>query len=183
MNDDYSDLIARLHRIAKISYGATIEEGREVSKTQREAADTIERLCNDVAFERDLRASFALECKEARIEIAKKDDRIAALESQLAARESADLSIAERNAMARLNDCNSTPTPADRNIVIKLIERLCSQPAAAASEEKRTLTPHEVDVLLGDQMYIDSSQHYRNGTMTLTIKRKPRGASQKEQKE
>ena len=30
------------------------------------------------------------------------------------------------------------------------------------------------EVLLGDRMYIDSSQHYRNGTAVLTIKRKPR---------
>jgi hypothetical protein len=47
-------------------------------------------------------------------------------------------------------------------------------PAASASED---LTPHEVDIRLGSQMYIDSSQHYRNGTMTVTIKRKPRDAA------
>lgn len=39
-----------------------------------------------------------------------------------------------------------------------------------------TLNPYGFDVLLGARMYIDSSQHYRNGTAVLTIKRKPREA-------
>lgn len=34
--------------------------------------------------------------------------------------------------------------------------------------------PYDFSVKLGDRMYIDSSQQYRNGTVTLTIKRKPR---------
>jgi len=37
-----NDLIARLRRITKVSYGATIEEAREVSQTLREAAELIE---------------------------------------------------------------------------------------------------------------------------------------------
>ncbi|MFM0210401.1 hypothetical protein PQQ96_23650 [Paraburkholderia sediminicola] len=36
------------------------------------------------------------------------------------------------------------------------------------------LDPHGFDVTLGERMYIDSSQSYRNGTVTLTIKRNPR---------
>ena len=37
------DLISSLRRIAKVSYGATIEEARMVSKTQRDAAELIEQ--------------------------------------------------------------------------------------------------------------------------------------------
>ena len=36
------------------------------------------------------------------------------------------------------------------------------------------LGPYEFDVKLGEQMYIDSSMQYRNGTVNLTIKRQPR---------
>ncbi|MGP8437136.1 hypothetical protein ACT2FY_13165 [Paraburkholderia fungorum] len=38
------------------------------------------------------------------------------------------------------------------------------------------LDPYGFDVMLGERMYIDSSQHYRNGTVNLTIKRKAREA-------
>jgi hypothetical protein len=48
MSDTTTDLIARLRRIAKISYGATIDEAREVSQTLREAAYLIERVIGDL---------------------------------------------------------------------------------------------------------------------------------------
>ena len=38
-----AELAIALRRIAKVSYGATIEEARSVSKTQRDAADLIEQ--------------------------------------------------------------------------------------------------------------------------------------------
>jgi hypothetical protein len=47
-NTTTTDLIARLRRITKISYGATIEEAREVSQTLREAADLIARVIGDL---------------------------------------------------------------------------------------------------------------------------------------
>lgn len=47
-------------------------------------------------------------------------------------------------------------------------------PAAATAEPTVDLGALEFDVKLGERMYIDNSQHYRNGTVTLTIKRKPR---------
>ncbi|CAG4889587.1 hypothetical protein [Paraburkholderia gardini] len=50
------DLINALRRIAKISYGATIEEARSVGKTQREAADLIEQQAARIAvLEQELR--------------------------------------------------------------------------------------------------------------------------------
>jgi len=57
---------------------------------------------------------------------------------------------------------------------------LVSTLAAPASEIERPaadLGEHDFDVKLGERMYVDSSQHYRNGTVTLTIKRKPRESS------
>ena len=35
-----------------------------------------------------------------------------------------NLTTAERNVVARLNDCNTPITPGDRNLLLKLIERL-----------------------------------------------------------
>lgn len=44
-----NEVINALHRIAKISYGATIDEARDVSKTQREAADLLEQQAARIA--------------------------------------------------------------------------------------------------------------------------------------
>ncbi|APR39986.1 hypothetical protein [Paraburkholderia sp. SOS3] len=46
------------------------------------------------------------------------------------------------------------------------------------SDESAQLGPLDFEILLGEQMYIDSSMQYRNGTVCLTIKRKPRGAGE-----
>lgn len=56
-----------------------------------------------------------------------------------------------------------------------LIDSLREQLAARATPADHSeLGPYEFDVKLGEQMYVDSSMQYRNGTVTLTIKRKPR---------
>lgn len=50
------DVINALRRIAKVSYGETIEEARSVGKTQREAADLIEQQVARIAeLEQELR--------------------------------------------------------------------------------------------------------------------------------
>jgi hypothetical protein len=36
----------------------------------------------------------------------------------------AELSLAERNVLSRLNDCNREITPADRVCILKLVEKL-----------------------------------------------------------
>lgn len=53
--NDPAELANALRRIAKISYGATIEEGRSVSRTQRDAADALEANAALIAL---LRASL-----------------------------------------------------------------------------------------------------------------------------
>jgi hypothetical protein len=114
---DTTDLIARLRRIAKVSYGATIEEGREVSKTQREAADALTRL----------------------------SQRIAAIEAELAARESAQPvsaiweyrfihSSATGRGETKVGPCLTYSR--EQAFGVGCIEqRLIRQPAAAASED------------------------------------------------
>jgi len=60
------DLINALRRIAKVSYGATIEEARSVSKTQREAADLLEQQSDRLtALESERDALLAAAGKEA----------------------------------------------------------------------------------------------------------------------
>jgi hypothetical protein len=60
------DLINALRRIAKVSYGATIEEARSVSKTQREAADLLEQQSAHLtALESERDALLAAAGKEA----------------------------------------------------------------------------------------------------------------------
>ncbi|MDR3386857.1 MAG: hypothetical protein P4L92_07370 [Rudaea sp.] len=55
--------------------------------------------------------------------------------------------------------------------LIRALTAPADDTAAAAQ-----LDPYGFGVTLGERMYIDSSQHYRNGTVHLTIKRKPREA-------
>jgi hypothetical protein len=52
------DLISSLRRIAKVSYGATIEEARMVSKTQRDAAELIEQQAARIAALESERATL-----------------------------------------------------------------------------------------------------------------------------
>lgn len=60
------ELIGVLRRIAKISYGATIEEARSVSKTQRDAADLIEQQQRDLtALREDIEAQIGIASEEA----------------------------------------------------------------------------------------------------------------------
>jgi hypothetical protein len=51
--------------------------------------------------------------------------------------------------------------------------------SAAAEAWNRRPTPDACgfDITRGERMYIDSSMQYRNGTVTLTIKRKPGDAA------
>jgi len=61
------DLTKRLRRIAKISYGATIEEAKDVSKALQEAADLIDQKDRDLAaLKSDIEAQvqLALEATE-----------------------------------------------------------------------------------------------------------------------
>lgn len=55
-------------------------------------------------------------------------------------------------------------------IVAMALQRAASSQSADFTEPG----PHGFDVKLGEQMYIDSSMHYKNGTVTVTIKRRPR---------
>lgn len=60
------DLVKALRRIAKISYGATIDEARSVSKVQRDAADLIEQHSRDLAALReDIEAQIRIASEEA----------------------------------------------------------------------------------------------------------------------
>jgi hypothetical protein len=61
-----TELAIALRRIAKVSYGATIEEARSVSKTQRDAADLIEQQADRItALESERDALLAAAGKEA----------------------------------------------------------------------------------------------------------------------
>lgn len=224
MTDDIAGLIERLKHVAALRIPIP------AAGVLSEAADALSRLSQQVAeldLERDQavseahcyrerRANDAYEMKRLSSERDKANERIAELESQFAARESAEpycyiyeydhkffglhrqFESTEWNAMKPTRtvavyahppaatasepvwcqSCGDGITSHDPGIcgtcfAVKYRDR----PAESASEEKRTLTPHEVEVLLGDQMYIDRSQHYRNGTITLTIRRKPRDAA------
>lgn len=98
------ELIKALRRIAKVSYGATIEEARSVSKTQREAADLIEQqaariaeLATDLERTRQDRNSAHV---QARREIGKEySDRIADLEAQLVKANDAWLALSQPKAV------------------------------------------------------------------------------------
>lgn len=60
------DLVKALRRIAKISYGATIDEARSVSKTQRDAAALIEQQAKDLtALREDIEAQIRIASEEA----------------------------------------------------------------------------------------------------------------------
>jgi hypothetical protein len=61
------------------------------------------------------------------------------------------------------------------------IERIGRDEESAIAAWNRRTTPaepgpYDFDVKLGEQMYVDSSMQYRNGTVNLTIKRKAREA-------
>ncbi|MFP3708678.1 hypothetical protein SB783_32170 [Paraburkholderia sp. SIMBA_009] len=82
---DATRLINDLRRIAKVSYGATIEEAKSVSNTQREAADLIEQQAKDIAALReDIEAQIRIASEEATradgLELALRE--IAAIENQ-----------------------------------------------------------------------------------------------------
>lgn len=125
MTDDYPDLIARLTDIVEeeTGYDVRIQAADALTHLSQQVSGLIEqhardsaelrRLCGERDFERDLRASFAVELKEARIEIAAKDSRIAALESQLAARESAE-PVAERIIHAIEGECDGLAITAEQ---------------------------------------------------------------------
>jgi hypothetical protein len=87
-------------------------------------------------------------------------------------------------------------TPADRDSVIEACAMVCERIVLEEGQsaighgaylcrkyirglksinpDSAELGPYEFDVKLGEQMYVDSSMQYRNGTVNLTIKRKPR---------
>lgn len=74
---DIRDAIDTIERLSQQEAGYIEQHGRDSAE--------LRRLCGERDFERDLRASMAVELKEARIEIAGNEQRIAALESELAA--------------------------------------------------------------------------------------------------
>lgn len=56
-----SQLVNDLRRIANISYGATIDEAKDVSNTLREAADLIEQQARDIeALKSDIESQIQL---------------------------------------------------------------------------------------------------------------------------
>lgn len=63
------------------------------------------------------------------------------------------------------------------DMVIRIRAKQASKPKHSPLPEAPDTAgpgPYDFEVLLGEQMYIDSSMQYRNGTVNLTIKRKPR---------
>lgn len=66
------------------------------------------------------------------------------------------------------------------DMVIRIRAKQASKPKHSPLPEAPAMAerdPYGFEVLLGEQMYIDSSMQYRNGTVNLTLKRKSRAAT------
>lgn len=104
----HDDLARRLQRIAKVSYGATIDEARDVSRALNEAVAVIEQQADRIA-------ALTANCGLLAASLDKADRDIAALQSDIESqiqltREAMELAAGYRKDAERyrhLRECNS----------------------------------------------------------------------------